>query len=118
MVLVVVHIIPDGNDADVLFRQILKLGKPLARPTGESAQVFDNQNIIIPAHQLRSESLPVVGALFKGVPRAVAVFVIIHRTCREMQATVIPDNRFLVFDTRVVLVQLQINRNTGVCRNL
>ena len=105
MILIVIHPVADGNDADIALGEILKFGKSFARSARETAQILDDKYIVFVLHELFAHT-HVIGALLEGVARFVAILEVIDRACRKVQTAVFVYDRLLVFDTRVIAVKL------------
>ena len=105
MVLIVIHPVADGNNADIALGKILEFGKSLAGSARETAQILDNKYIVFALHELFAHT-HVIGALLEGVARFVTILEVIDRACRKVQTAVFADDCFLVFDTRVIAVKL------------
>ena len=117
LALLVVDGFTNRNDAKIIFNQVLKLGKPLSGTSRETAQILDDQYIILTAHKLRTKLVIVTRTLIKRVSGFIAVFVIVYRTRRKVSLTILSNNRLLVLDTRVVSVLFHVHRNTGISGN-
>ena len=105
MILIIIHPVADGNDADIAFGEILKFGKSFARSARETAQILDDKYIVFALHELFAHA-HVIGALLEGVARFVAVLEVIDRACRKVQTAVFVYYSLLVFDTRIITVKL------------
>ena len=116
MVLIIIHPVADGNDADIAFGKILEFGKSFARSARETAQILDDKYIVFALHELFAHT-HIIGALLEGVARFVAILKVIDRACRKVQTAVFVYDRLLVFDTRVIAVKLQVYGDSRVRGN-
>ena len=116
MILIIIHPVADGNDADIAFGEILKFGKSLAGSARETAQILDDQYIVFVLHELFAHT-HVIGALLEGVARFVAILEVIDRACRKVKTAVFLNDCLLIFDTRVIAVKLQVNGDSRVRGN-
>ena len=116
MILIIIHPVADGNDADIALGKILKFGKSFAGSARETAQILDDKYIVFALHELFAHT-HVIGALLEGVARFVAILEVIDRACRKVQTAVFIYDCLLVFDTRVIAVKLQVYGDSRVRRN-
>ena len=105
MILIVVHPVADGNNADIALGKILKFGKSFAGSSRETAKILDDKYIVFALHELFAHT-HVIGALLEGIARFVTVLEVIDRACRKVQTAVFVYDSLLVFDTRVITVKL------------
>ena len=109
--------VPDGDDAHPGVAQVFQLSQAFAVTAGESGEILDHQNVVCVIEQPLAQLL-IALALLKGVPGAVAVFKEGQAAAGEFFFDEVLDDRLLVFDRGVVPVQLFIDGDSAVTRNV
>ena len=112
-----VDVIADRNNAHARVAQILQLYQSARVAAGEAREILDDENVVLVAHQPPAHLL-IPLALLECVPRAVAVFK--KRQCAvwKVRRYKIFDDGLLVFNRHIVAVELFIDRNAGIPRNV
>ena len=112
-----VDAVADGDDAHAVVAQVLQLHQAAAVAARESGEVLDDQDVKLMGEKLFAHLL-VALALLKGVARAVAVFEECQTAAGEFLPDIILNDCLLVLDGGVVAVQLLVNGDTAVARNV
>ena len=112
-----VDAVTDGNDAHAGITQIFQLNQTTAVAARKTGKILDNEDFILVTHQLFAQCL-IALALFKRVTGAVTILVEGEGAAREFLFDKVLNDRLLVFDGHVVPIQIVIDRNSAVTRNV
>ena len=112
----IIDAVPDGYDPHARVPQILQLNQTTRIASGESAQILDDEDIVLSHHQIRAHPL-IILPLLKRIARTVSIHKEGQLAVRKIPLNIVGNDVLLVFDARVIPIRFHIHGNPAITRD-